>query len=86
MSLVGLFMGKGKSGFGYSSTAEQVTEGLSLAGKTVLVTGAGSGLGTETVRVLVKRGARVLATGRNVESVKKACGAFGDPNSMATKF
>src|SRR5207253_3032816 len=56
----------------------QVTEGLSLAGKTVLVTGAGSGLGTETVRVLVKRGARVLATGRNVESVKKACGAFGD--------
>jgi WW domain-containing oxidoreductase len=78
MSLVGLLMGNGKSGFGYSSTAEQVTEGLSLAGKTILVTGAGSGLGTETVRVLAKHGARVIATGRTVESVKKACGAFGE--------
>jgi NAD(P)-dependent dehydrogenase (short-subunit alcohol dehydrogenase family) len=78
MSLMGLFKGNGKSGFGYSSTAEGVTEGLSLAGKTVLVTGAGSGLGTETVRVLAERGARVLATGRTVDSVKKACGAFGD--------
>jgi WW domain-containing oxidoreductase len=78
MSLVGFFMGKGKSGFGHSSTAEQVTEGLSLQGKTFLVTGAGSGLGTETVRVLAKHGARVIATGRSAEGVKKACADCGD--------
>jgi WW domain-containing oxidoreductase len=78
MSLVGLFMGKGKSGFGHSSTTDEVTEGLSLSGKTILVTGAASGLGTETVRVLAKHGARVIATGRTVEGVKKACAAFGD--------
>jgi NAD(P)-dependent dehydrogenase (short-subunit alcohol dehydrogenase family) len=78
MSLYGALKGKGPSGFGYSSTAEEVTDGISLAGKTVLVTGAASGLGTETVRVLVQRGARVLATGRTAESVTKACGSFGD--------
>ena len=77
MSLLASLKGKGPSGFGYGSTAEQVTEGTSLAGKTILVTGAGSGLGTETVRVLAMRGARIVATGRSEESVKKACGAFG---------
>lgn len=77
MSLFGALRGKGPSGFGYASTAEEVTDGLSLAGRTVLVTGAGSGLGTETVRVLALRGARVLATGRTEESVRRACGAFG---------
>jgi NAD(P)-dependent dehydrogenase (short-subunit alcohol dehydrogenase family) len=76
MSLLASLKGKGPSGFGYGSTAEDVTEGLSLAGKTMLVTGAGSGLGTETVRVLAKRGARVLATGRTEESVRRSCGAF----------
>ncbi len=78
MSLLGLVKGKGASGFGYSSTAEQVTEGISLKGKTILVTGAASGLGTETVRVLAARGARVLATGRTTESVERACRAFGE--------
>jgi len=30
MSLVSMFKGKGPSGFGYGSTAEDVTEGLDL--------------------------------------------------------
>jgi WW domain-containing oxidoreductase len=77
MSLLASLKGKGRSGFGYGSTAEDVTEGLSLAGRTVLVTGAASGLGKETVRVLAAHGARVLATGRTEESVRRACGAFG---------
>jgi WW domain-containing oxidoreductase len=75
--LLAALKGKGPSGFGYGSTAEEVTSGISLAGRTFLVTGAGSGLGTETVRVLTSHGARVIATGRTEESVRRACGSFG---------
>lgn len=73
MSLLGLIKGKGPNGFGYSSTAALVTEGLDLSGRTVLVTGASSGLGLETVRVLSSRGARIIGTGRTVQSVQAAC-------------
>ena len=38
--------------YGADSTAEQVVEGINLTGKTALVTGANSGLGYETMRVL----------------------------------
>ncbi len=72
MSLVSLLKGKGPSGFGYGSTAEEVTEGLDLGGRTYLVTGSNSGLGRETVRVLLLRGARVLATGRSEDRVQRA--------------
>ncbi|HSO39172.1 MAG TPA: SDR family oxidoreductase [Labilithrix sp.] len=73
MSLYERFMSKGSSGFGYGSTAEQVTEGLSLDGQTILVTGCNSGLGEETVRVLALRGARVVGTARTLEKAKAAC-------------
>jgi WW domain-containing oxidoreductase len=72
MSLVGLLKGKGPSGYGYSSTAEEVTQGIALKGKNFLVTGATSGLGLETVRVLAQRGARVFATGRTLEKAAAA--------------
>jgi WW domain-containing oxidoreductase len=78
MSLYGLLKSNGPTGFGYNSTAEEVTAGVDLRGRTFLVTGANSGLGTEAVRVLVLRGARVVATGRTEAKVKEACGAFGD--------
>ncbi|MBK6534250.1 MAG: SDR family oxidoreductase [Deltaproteobacteria bacterium] len=72
MSLYEHFTSKGPSGFGYGSTAEQVTAGLSLAGKTILVTGCNSGLGLETMRVLAMRGARVACTARTVDKAKAA--------------
>ena len=72
MSLVGLLKRKGPSGYGYSSTAEEVTQGIALKGKNFLVTGATSGLGLETVRVLAQRGARVFATGRTQEKAARA--------------
>ncbi|MFN0063069.1 MAG: SDR family oxidoreductase [Myxococcaceae bacterium] len=68
---------KGPSGFGYGSTAEEVTQGLSLSGKTILLTGCNSGLGFETLRVLTARGARVLATARTVEKAKAAGASVG---------
>lgn len=59
--------------FGDESTAEEVTAGLDLHGKTALVTGATSGLGLETMRVLALRGAHVIATGRTLDKAKAAC-------------
>ena len=59
--------------FGATSTAEEVTVGLDLTGKTAMVTGCNSGLGFETMRVLAMRGAHVIGTGRNLEKASKAC-------------
>lgn len=59
--------------FGPRSTAEDVTAGIDLAGKTALVTGATSGLGLETLRVLAMRGAHVIATGRTLARATAAC-------------
>ena len=52
--------------FGATSTAEEVTLGLDLTGKTAIVTGCNSGLGFETMRVLALRGAHVIGTGRTL--------------------
>ena len=60
------------SAFNKKSTAEQVTAGISLSGKTALVTGATSGLGLETARVLALRGAQVIVTGRTVDKAREA--------------
>jgi len=72
MSLYSWLASKGPSGFGYGSTAEEVTAGLDLTGKTVLVTGCNSGLGLETMRVLALRGAHVIGTARTVEKARAA--------------
>ena len=61
------------SQFDAKSTAEQVTSGMDLTGQTVLVTGATSGLGYETMRVLALRGAHVLGTGRTLDKAEAAC-------------
>lgn len=76
MSLYAMFKGRGPSGFGYGSTAEEVTAGLDLSGKTYLVTGCNSGLGSETMRVLKLRGARVLGAARSQAKADAACGAL----------
>jgi len=59
--------------FNKESTGEEVTEGIDLSGKTVVITGANSGLGYETMRVLAMRGAHIIGLARNMEKAKKAC-------------
>jgi NAD(P)-dependent dehydrogenase (short-subunit alcohol dehydrogenase family) len=64
------------SPFGPESTAEEVTAGLDLTGRTALITGATSGLGLETMRVLALRGAHCIGTGRTLEKARAACASI----------
>ncbi|XP_050225163.1 short-chain dehydrogenase TIC 32, chloroplastic-like isoform X1 [Mercurialis annua] len=64
------FSRKGPSGFSSSSTAEQVTQGIDGSGLTAIVTGASSGIGQETTRVLALRGVHVIMAVRNVAAGK----------------
>ena len=77
MSLYAAIKGNGPSGFGYGSTAEDVTDGMDLSGKTYLLTGCNSGIGLETLRVLGLRGAHVIAAARTVDKAKQAAVSVG---------
>ncbi len=86
MSLYAMLKPNGPSGFGYGTSAEDVTSGLSLAGKTILVTGCNSGLGLETARVLSMRGARVFGTARTADKANEALKAFAGAVGFACEL
>jgi NAD(P)-dependent dehydrogenase (short-subunit alcohol dehydrogenase family) len=48
-----------------------------MAGRTVLVTGASDGIGAETAKVLASRGATVHVTGRSAEKLRPVAEAVG---------
>ena len=58
--------------FGAKSTTDDVLEGVNLAGKRILVTGASAGLGVETARTLAAHGAQVVGAARNLDKARTA--------------
>lgn len=58
--------------FGWTSTTDEVLEGIDLSGKRVLVTGVSAGLGVETARALAAHGADVVGAARDLAKAWKA--------------
>lgn len=87
------------SGFGATSTAEEVLAGVDLTGRLAVVTGGYSGIGLETTRVLAGAGARVVVPARrrataedalagmaNVEVDELDLGDLGSVRAFADRF
>src|SRR4051812_29125475 len=56
----------------WESTADEALAGIDLNGKRALVTGVSAGLGIETSRALLARGAEVVGTARDLAKAKAA--------------
>ena len=76
--------------FGHGTEAGDVVKGVSLAGKTAIVTGGASGLGVETARALLKAGAAVTlpvrSPERGAEVAKSLSEDTGNPNISVTQM
>lgn len=77
--------------FNAQSTTDEVLDGMDLHGKSIILTGASAGLGVETCRALVARGAHVtgmvrdVAKGRRATAdVSKAAAAVGGGFELVT--
>ncbi|MBS1180461.1 MAG: shikimate 5-dehydrogenase [Proteobacteria bacterium] len=68
--------------FGATSTTDDVLAGIDLSGKRILVTGVSAGLGVETARSLVARGASVVGAARDLN---KAGAATAPVNAAAVE-
>jgi NAD(P)-dependent dehydrogenase (short-subunit alcohol dehydrogenase family) len=64
--------------FGAKSTADEVLSGVDLKGKRFLITGASSGIGLETARSLVSRGAGVVGAVRDLAKAEPATASVLD--------
>lgn len=56
--------------FGFLTTADEVVDGVDLSGKTIIVTGGASGIGTETTRSLATAGAQVVIAARRPDAAE----------------
>jgi NAD(P)-dependent dehydrogenase (short-subunit alcohol dehydrogenase family) len=68
--------------FGAKTTADEVLSGVDLQGRRFLVTGASSGIGLETARSLVARGASVVGTVRDLAKGESATAPVRDAASQ----
>lgn len=58
--------------FGHDTTTDEVLAGIDLTGKRAIVTGASGGLGEETARALVSKGAAVTIAARDMAKGRAA--------------
>lgn len=65
-------------GFGFETTADEVIDGVDLRGRLAVVTGASTGIGLETARVLAAAGAEVVVAARSPEQAAAAMRAIGE--------
>lgn len=63
--------------FGRRTTADEVAASVDLSGRTALVTGANTGIGFETSRVLAARGATTILACRDPDRGADAAGRIG---------
>lgn len=70
--------------FGFSSTVDDVIDGVDLSGKRAIVTGATSGIGVETARALALAGAHVTLAVRRPDAAQQVVAdivkATGNPH------
>jgi NAD(P)-dependent dehydrogenase (short-subunit alcohol dehydrogenase family) len=64
--------------FGRHSTAAEVVDGVDLSNKRAIVTGAGSGIGTETARALAAVGASVVLAVRRPQTARQLAADIAD--------
>ena len=71
---------------GVTITADDVLAGADLTGRRVLVTGVSSGIGVETARALVARGADVVGTARDLGKADNAVAAVREIAQLTGSF
>jgi NAD(P)-dependent dehydrogenase (short-subunit alcohol dehydrogenase family) len=75
-----------RSDYGFATTCDDVAAAYDLSGKTVLITGCNSGLGYESMRSLVARGAHVYGAARTLAKAEQACNSvlssYGNSTSL----
>lgn len=59
------------SGYGATTTAAEIMQGVNLSGKTAIVTGGYAGIGLGTVRALTDAGATVIVPARTPEKARQ---------------
>ena len=71
--------------YGPETTAAEIVAQLDLHGRHAVVTGASSGIGTETARALAATGADVTLAVRNIEAGNKVADRSPEPYLTAVE-